>query len=339
MKIPIADHALRAAALVGLGASTLLHVEYSGPASLCAVGGGCDAVRNSGYAELLGIPMPVLGILFFALVLGVATSPGQRRWLLPIAAAGAVIAGLLIVVQGAVLGAFCWMCVIVDVSALLVGGFAFTLRDYAPVASARSAAVQAAIAVVVAVGAIGLHGLISGGTGEGTRGGDVPLEVALHRLQGRVALVEFLDFECPACRAMHAELAPVLSEFAGRVTLVVKHLPLPQHAHAADAARAFSCAREQGKGPEMAERLFAAERLTAENCYAIADELGLGRDEFRSCVNSQRTTQRLLDHLQTARGMHVTSLPTYWIGDRRFEGVRDSEQLRASLGRAWRELQ
>ena len=110
---------------------------------------------------------------------------------------------------------------------------------------------------------------------------------------GRVTVVEFVDFECPACREQYGQFSSVLSSYADRVNLVVKHMPLPQHQHALDAARAYCCADERDKAAEMADRLFRAQHLGREDCEEIAVGLGLDRNEFRRCVDSDRVAQRL----------------------------------------------
>jgi len=60
--------ALLTLAAIGASTSALLLRQYLFPeGGLCAPGGGCETVRNSVYASIAGIPVPVLGLLFFSL--------------------------------------------------------------------------------------------------------------------------------------------------------------------------------------------------------------------------------------------------------------------------------
>jgi uncharacterized membrane protein len=58
-------------AVVGLGvAGYLTYVHYAGLHPVCVSSGGCETVQSSHYAKLAGIPVPVLGLLGYAGILG-----------------------------------------------------------------------------------------------------------------------------------------------------------------------------------------------------------------------------------------------------------------------------
>ncbi len=69
-----------------------------------------------------------------------------------------------------------------------------------------------------------------------------------------VTIVEFLDPECEACRAMHPIIKELLSEYGEKVRLVIRYLPL--HKNSLHAAAAIEEAREQGKFEEALDTLF-----------------------------------------------------------------------------------
>lgn len=71
-----------------------------------------------------------------------------------------------------------------------------------------------------------------------------------------VYLVEFSDFQCPACKAFSPVVEEILKKYGDRILFAYRHFPLPQHAYAVDAALAFEAAHEQGKGWEMSDYLF-----------------------------------------------------------------------------------
>jgi len=337
MKYPIREYLLRMAALIGLGMSVLLIAEYRDPLpALCAPGGGCDVVRNSEYSHILGIPLPILGMLFFAAALAIPVVPRLRRiFLLPLSAV-ALGAGLLFVgIQAFSLHAFCPLCLVVDAAALVLGGLGLSLRGVpARQPSFLSAALNVAAAVAVSVAAVVWHARLPVPAEFTT--GEMPAVVKQEQAPDRVTVVEFVDFQCPACRAQYAEFKSVLNHYQGRVHVVMKNVPLPQHEHAIDAARAFCCADENGEAHAMADRLFLADTLTPEDCEEIAVSLGLDREEFRRCVRSQWVEDRLRADQDAAITVGIHSLPTFWIGNERFEGVHESDALRSSIERALR---
>ena len=71
-----------------------------------------------------------------------------------------------------------------------------------------------------------------------------------------VTIVEFTDFQCPACAAMHPVLDEVLKSYGNKVRLVVRDFPLSMHANARKAAEAANAAHAQGKFFEYAALLF-----------------------------------------------------------------------------------
>ena len=102
---------LRICTLIGLGLSCFLLVEYLSPTHvLCREGGGCDLVRLSSYSHIVGVPIPILGLLFFAglAALSMSSAPWTRRAML----LGSVLGGIMglgfFALQALVIGAMCW---------------------------------------------------------------------------------------------------------------------------------------------------------------------------------------------------------------------------------------
>lgn len=107
---------LAAAALAGLAiASYLTIVHYQGVAPICATS-GCEIVQRSRYAELLGVPVALLGTLAFAAML---LSAAVRKPVIVVSAAtlaltAVLFAAYLVYVQLVVLDAVCMWCVASD---------------------------------------------------------------------------------------------------------------------------------------------------------------------------------------------------------------------------------
>jgi protein-disulfide isomerase len=164
--------------------------------------------------------------------------------------------------------------------------------------------------------------------------GPVPPQVTAHWVPGKVTIVEVADFDCPHCRHLHAVLQELLREEGERVRLVQLTAPMPAHRHARDASRAFLCAGQQGKGREMGEALFSAEKLTPQACEDLAVSLGLSRMDFRSCVAAPETDQQLDAEVAWVKAAGLDALPVLWVGQRRLSGSQSLDALRQAVREA-----
>ena len=118
----MSDRVLRAGvALVALAgaavAGYLTYVHYQPDALICTSGGGCETVQDSSYAELVGIPVALLGLLAFlaVLVLVAWDSELARTLAAAIALTGVGFAVYLLVLQAFVIDAWCVWCLANDV--------------------------------------------------------------------------------------------------------------------------------------------------------------------------------------------------------------------------------
>jgi uncharacterized membrane protein len=118
----MSDRVLRAGvALVALAgvavAGYLTYVHYQPDALICTSGGGCETVQASSYAELVGIPVAVLGLFAFlaVLVLVAWDSELARTLAAAIALTGVGFAVYLVVLQAFVIDAWCVWCLANDV--------------------------------------------------------------------------------------------------------------------------------------------------------------------------------------------------------------------------------
>lgn len=333
------ERTLLGCGLVGLVFSALLYAEYQSPGSgVCeVVGGGCNEVRMSAYSSIAGIPVPNLGIAYFLALLTVVVLPALRQVLVPLAAVGAIAGLTFIGLQAFVIGAFCPLCLVVDLSAIAIGALALQTRGTrAPDWSASRAVTVAALAVV-ALFLAGAGGSTAptadAGASTSTPVVALPDFVARMQKEAPVTVVEFVDFQCPACRAQYGVFHQVLDTVDYDVTFAFVQAPLEMHEHAADAARAYLCAVEQEAGPSMAHALFTSAALTPAAIRDIAGGLSLDLGAFGRCLLSQQTADRLAMDNERARQVGLHSLPTFWIGNQKFVGVTEPEVILRALDR------
>lgn len=135
-----------------------------------------------------------------------------------------------------------------------------------------------------------------------------------------VAIVMFLDFECPFSKSTYRRVSELVREGAG-VKLVVKHLPLTFHKHAQRAAMAAIAAAGQGRFYEMADALFAEEKpLQDDRLLAIAKKVGLELTRFqKDFAAAAGVIERDLD---LARRSGVSSTPVAFVNGKPIRGAQ-----------------
>jgi predicted DsbA family dithiol-disulfide isomerase len=118
--------------------------------------------------------------------------------------------------------------------------------------------------------------------------------------------------------------------------VVRKNVPLKQHPHALDAARAACCGEQMGKGEAMADALFSApvDELTPEGCAKLAASLGLDENAFKRCTSDPATDARIHADQATFKAAQGHALPTLWIDEEKIEGMPQDDTLEKTLERA-----
>lgn len=114
---------------LGLGTSAALTGEYLFVPRFCRHGGGCEVVRKSMFASILGIPTPIVGLCFFLALSVFTVMPSLRRFLVPSSLLGGAGGAGFLFIQAFYLRAFCPLCVIVDTTSILLAVAAFSRRD------------------------------------------------------------------------------------------------------------------------------------------------------------------------------------------------------------------
>jgi uncharacterized membrane protein len=114
-----------AVALAGLGvAGYLTVVHYAGGTPACAIAHGCATVQQSEYAELVGVPVALLGVVGYVAILTCLVLDGEqaRTAAAFLSLAGAGFSAWLTYVEVVELQAVCSWCVASAVCMTLLAG-------------------------------------------------------------------------------------------------------------------------------------------------------------------------------------------------------------------------
>ncbi|MDQ0117047.1 thioredoxin domain-containing protein [Pseudarthrobacter sp902506025] len=145
-----------------------------------------------------------------------------------------------------------------------------------------------------------------------------------HRLtapaEEKAQLVEFLDFECPSCGAVHPFVEELKAEFGDRITFVNRYFPLSAHPNSGQAALAAEAAAQQGQYQQMAAKLFenqsqwaGSQQSQAPLFRTYAGQLGLDLAQFDAVVADQKTEDRILADIADGNALGVTGTPTFFL--------------------------
>jgi protein-disulfide isomerase len=149
-----------------------------------------------------------------------------------------------------------------------------------------------------------------------------------------VTIVEFTDFQCPACAAMHPVLEEVLKTYGNKVRFVVRDFPLNQHENARKAAEAANAANAQGKFFEYITVLFKNQKaLDAASLKKYASELGLDRAKFDAALDRGTYAAEVTKDVADGELYGVGSTPTIFVNGVQLR-VLSADGLRAAIDRA-----
>src|SRR3989344_4045732 len=149
----------------------------------------------------------------------------------------------------------------------------------------------------------------------------------------KVVVVEFADFQCPACRAAYPITKKLVADYKDKIKFVYRHFPLTDaHEYALQAAEAAEAAGEQGKFWEYHDLLFEnQENLAEDDLINYAKQLNLDVGKFREVLDSGKYKDKVLADLADGQKAGVNSTPTFFINGKNYAGVLDSEKFRGIL--------
>ncbi len=178
---------------------------------------------------------------------------------------------------------------------------------------------------------------------------NMPLPEAQGYLMGNpeapVQVIEFADFECPACANFFTLTEPdVKSRLVetGIISYRFMDLPLAMHRNTWHASNAAACANEQGKFWEMHDALFStqdqwngsATRRPKGKMQELAEQIGLDVRKWEECFDSQRLIPNIQAHEREAVQRGAGQTPTFIIGSRLVPGSISYDKFKAYVDTA-----
>lgn len=158
----------------------------------------------------------------------------------------------------------------------------------------------------------------------------------------KIQLVEFADFQCPACAMFHPTLKRIKNEYKDKIDFVFRVLPI--HQHSVLVASAVFAAREQGKMLEMHDIVFekqdewaaygTSEKEVQSYLEKYATQIGVDIEKYkRDMLDKKDVYKGIVDQdAIDAATMGIRSTPTLLInGKPLVRGVVSYDQLKGII--------
>ena len=149
-----------------------------------------------------------------------------------------------------------------------------------------------------------------------------------------VTIVEFADFQCPACLKFAVKTCPAIHRMYGsKVRLVYRHFPLSYHDQAYDASKSAECASAQGRFEQMHDALFLAQDSIRHGKFQeFARTAGIPNiAEFDACMANKLPVPSIEADMKAFEQVGGRGTPTILANGFRFASPPDSARLSAFI--------
>lgn len=154
----------------------------------------------------------------------------------------------------------------------------------------------------------------------------------------KVTLIEYSDFQCPACASYFPLIKKVSEDMSEEVLIIYRHYPLSSiHPQADLAAQATEAAGIQGKFWEMHDKLFENQsdwsgRFDAEAIFvSYAQDLGLDVEQFKNDLDSKTVKDAIKDDKRRGNQDFVEGTPTLFLNGQKINNPKSYDKLRQAI--------
>lgn len=150
-----------------------------------------------------------------------------------------------------------------------------------------------------------------------------------------ITIVEYSDFQCPACAYYFAMTKQLIQEIGDDARLVYRHFPLDSiHPNAKLAAQAAEAAGSQNKFWEMHDLLFERQDQWSdlsdpkETFINYATELGLDKDQFTASLDSSDIKNAVDEDQSSGFGFGLRGTPTFFVNGVQIDNPQSYDEFK-----------
>ncbi|MBF0618594.1 MAG: thioredoxin domain-containing protein [Candidatus Omnitrophica bacterium] len=159
----------------------------------------------------------------------------------------------------------------------------------------------------------------------------------LNHLKGdpksKVEIIEYTDFQCPACAKASGVVDEELKKYGNKVHFEMKYFPLPMHKNARRAAAFAECASEQGKFWPMHDVLFKTQTSWGtlgspdEYLTGLAASLGMDGKRLEFCLKNPLTEGHILRNMEEGKDIGISATPSFVVNGKMAVGGENFRKL------------
>lgn len=156
----------------------------------------------------------------------------------------------------------------------------------------------------------------------------------------RVTLIEYSDFQCPACAMYFPVVEKLFAESSTTMRLVYRHFPLPQHANAMIASQASEAAALQGKFWPMYRLIFDNQTEWENSTKAreiftqYAERIGLNMTSFKKDIDSDIVKNKIQASRDEGIKIGINGTPTFFVNGKAISNPQGYEQFKTIIEEA-----
>ena len=196
------------------------------------------------------------------------------------------------------------------------------------------------VAAVLVIGGIALFSRHSSPANVSTDNLDYSIGHKLGPDTAAVKIVEFGDFQCPACAAARENLEKAQANNGTTVQIIFRHFPLPQHKNAINGALAAEAAGNQNKFWPMYDLLYTnqAEWENLDNptdtFNNYAKQLNLDTAKFKKDQTDPATKKIVDTDSSYGQALSVDQTPTFYVNKVKYPGGRTLDEWQSLINAA-----
>ena len=155
--------------------------------------------------------------------------------------------------------------------------------------------------------------------------------------EAKATLIEYSDFQCPACGSYYPILKKVSEDLGAQVKFAYRHFPLPQHKNAKLAATVAEAAGKQGKFWEMHDLIFQNQSDWSEDKNAAvifakyAQDLQLDLAKFQTDIADEEIKAKIENDYKSGVKAGVNSTPSFFLNGKKINNPRNYDEFKNAI--------
>ncbi|MGZ3690008.1 MAG: DsbA family protein [Pseudobdellovibrio sp.] len=158
-----------------------------------------------------------------------------------------------------------------------------------------------------------------------------PRHLVYGKSQAPIVIVEYADFQCPACRMAHDTLTQIKAKYGDQVQFNYKNMPLDFHKMAMPAAKYFEAVKlvDQSKAEKFYNLVFNEQNQMQSEDYLkkAVKQIGLDPQKVSSKIKSGEIEKNIAADIQEFEKFGFTGTPAIVVNGVALNGAQPVDEI------------